>query len=155
MGLNFKKMFTAGAFAALAATSATAAPTVYEAEVQAGVNAASVKEDAEYSGGKYVSVSMPMDFKVTVEETAVYDITTRVLIKQYDWTTSKIQVNGTDVGSMLTTPRNCDSSFVVTASAKMRVVEKTRSRSAMALSVSTTFQSKNTPTLYLILMPCL
>lgn len=84
MGLNFKKMFTAGAFAALAATSATAAPTVYEAEVQAGVNAASVKEDAEYSGGKYVSVSMAMDFKVTVEETAVYDITTRVLIKQYD-----------------------------------------------------------------------
>lgn len=125
MGLNFKKMFTAGAFAALAATSATAAPTVYEAEVQAGVNAASVKEDAEYSGGKYVSVSMAMDFKVTVEETAVYDITTRVLIKQYDWTTSKIQVNGTDVGSMLTTPRNCDSSFVVTASAKMRVGENT------------------------------
>jgi len=33
MGLNFKKMFTAGAFIVLAATSATAAPTVYEAEV--------------------------------------------------------------------------------------------------------------------------
>ena len=48
MGLNFKKMFTAGAFIVLAATSAIAAPTVYEAEAQADVNAASVKEDAEY-----------------------------------------------------------------------------------------------------------
>lgn len=84
MGLNFKKMFTAGAFIVLAATSAIAAPTVYEAEAQADVVTDSIREGAEYSGGKYVSVSMAMDFKVTVEETAVYDITTRVLIKQYD-----------------------------------------------------------------------
>ncbi|HOO51480.1 MAG TPA: hypothetical protein PLK94_09365 [Alphaproteobacteria bacterium] len=153
MGLNFKKKFTAGAFVALAATSVIAAPTVYEAEAQAGVDAASVIEDAEYSGGKYVSVSKAMDFKVTVEETAVYDITTRVLIKQYDWTTSIIQVNGTDVGSMLTTPRNCDSSFVVTASAKMRVGKTSLLRSAMAPLALTTFRSKNTPTLYSTLMP--
>ena len=107
---------------AVAATSALAAPTTYEAEDLAG---ATVVEDADYSGGKYAKTADPsgITFTVKVEETAVYDITTKVLIKQYDWTTSKIAVNGVDVGSMLTTPRNCDSSYVVSASAKMKVGE--------------------------------
>ena len=113
-------------FAAIAAfsmaVSAFAAPTVYEAENLPG---ASVAEGAEFSGGKYAKTEDPsgITFTVKVEETAVYDITTKVFIKQYDWTTSKIAVNGIDVGSMLTTPRNCDSSYVVSASAKMRAGE--------------------------------
>lgn len=96
-----------------------------EAEDQAGVEAASILEGADFSGGKYVKVSAAMDFTVTVDETAMYDIETKVLIKQYDWTTSKILVNGVEVGSMLTTPRNCDSAYVVTASAKMKVGKNT------------------------------
>ena len=110
---------SAMAFAtAIAAASAYAAPTTYEAEDLSG---ATVAEGADFSGGKYAKPddASGITFTVKVEETAVYDITTKVLIKQYDWITSKITVNGVDVGSMLTTPRNCDSSYVVSASAKM------------------------------------
>ena len=119
---------------AVAATSALAAPTTYEAEDLAG---ATVVEDADYSGGKYAKTADPsgITFTVKVEETAVYDITTKVLIKQYDWTTSKIAVNGVDVGSMLTTPRNCDSSYVVSASAKMKVGENKITVGNQALGV--------------------
>ena len=119
---------------AVAATSALAAPTTYEAEDLPG---ASVAEGAEFSGGKYAKTADPsgITFTVKVEETAVYDITTKVLIKQYDWTTSKIAVNGVDVGSMLTTPRNCDSSYVVSASAKMKVGENTITVGNQAIGV--------------------
>ena len=119
---------------AVAATSALAAPTTYEAEDLAG---ATVVEDADYSGGKYAKTADPsgITFTVKVEETAVYDITTKVLIKQYDWTTSKIAVNGVDVGSMLTTPRNCDSSYVVSASAKMKAGENKITVGNQALGV--------------------
>jgi len=111
--------------AALAA-GAIAAPTVYEAEEQPGVSAADIVEGEGYSQDKYVSLSnTTMTFTVKVEETAVYDITTQVLIKQYDWTTSKILVNDVEVGSALTNPRNCDSTYIVTASAKMRTGENT------------------------------
>lgn len=121
MDFSFKSA-TALSFLAFASL-ANAAPTKYEAEDQTG---AMVKEGAEFSGGKYaVPGSDAMTFTVKVEETAVYDIETKVLIKQYDWTTSKIVVNGAEVGSMLTTPRNCDSAYVVTASAKMKVGENT------------------------------
>lgn len=114
------------AVCAVSAATVFAAPTIYEAEDQAGVDAAAIKSEASYSGGKYVSVSnSPMTFTVKVEETAVYDITTQVLIKQYDWTTSKILVNDVEVGSALTNPRNCDSTYIVTASAKMRTGENT------------------------------
>ena len=125
-------------FAAIAAfsmaASAFAAPTVYEAENLPG---ASVAEGAEFSGGKYAKTEDPsgITFTVKVEETAVYDITTKVFIKQYDWTTSKIAVNGVDVGSMLTTPRNCDSSYVVSASAKMRAGENKITVGNQALGV--------------------
>jgi len=106
---------------ALIAGVAFANATKYEAEDQAGVE---VKENADFSGGKYaVTGSEGMTFTVKVEETATYKITTQVLIKQYDWTTSKIVVNGVDAGSELTTPRNCDSAYVVSASAKMKVGE--------------------------------
>ncbi|WP_405332173.1 glycosyl hydrolase [Fibrobacter sp.] len=116
------------------AVSAFATPTIYEAEDLPG---ASVAESAEFSGGKYAKTADPsgITFTVKVEETAVYDITTKVLIKQYDWTTSKIAVNGVDVGSMLTTPRNCDSSYVVSASAKMKVGENTITVGNQALGV--------------------
>ena len=119
---------------AVAATSALAAPATYEAEDLAG---ATVVEDADYSGGKYAKTADPsgITFTVKVEETAVYDITTKVLIKQYDWTTSKIAVNGVDVGSMLTTPRNCDSSYVVSASAKMKAGENKITVGNQALGV--------------------
>ena len=115
-------------------TSAFAAPTTYEAEDLSG---ASVAEGAEFSGGKYAKTADPsgITFTVKVEETAVYDITTKVLIKQYDWTTSKIAVNGVDVGSMLTTPRNCDSSYVVSASAKMKAGENKITVGNQALGV--------------------
>ncbi len=125
-------------FAAIAAfsmaASAFAAPTVYEAENLPG---ASVAEGAEFSGGKYAKTEDPsgITFTVKVEETAVYDITTKVFIKLYDWTTSKIAVNGIDVGSMLTTPRNCDSSYVVSASAKMRAGENKITVGNQALGV--------------------
>ena len=114
---------TLTAFAILSAAAlAYAAPTTYEAENLAG---ATVVEDADYSGGKYAKPAdaSGITFTVKVEETAVYDITTKVLIKQYDWITSKIVVNGVEAGSMLTTPRNCDSSYVIAASAKMKVGE--------------------------------
>ena len=106
-----------------AAALAFAAPTKYEAEEQAGVTAADITTDDE--GAKYVKPAdaAGMTFTVKVEETAVYDITARVRIKIYDWITSKIVVNGVDVGSMLTTPRNVDSSYVVSASAKMKAGE--------------------------------
>ena len=114
---------TLTAFAILSAAAlAYAAPTTYEAENLAG---ATVVEDADYSGGKYAKPAdaSGITFTVKVEETAVYDITTKVLIKQYDWITSKIVVNGVEAGSMLTPPRNCDSSYVIAASAKMKVGE--------------------------------
>ena len=114
---------TLTAFAILSAAAlAFAAPTTYEAEDLTG---ATVVDDADYSGGKYAKPAdaSGITFTVTVEETAVYDITTKVLIKQYDWITSKIVVNGVEAGSMLTTPRNCDSSYVIAASAKMKVGE--------------------------------
>ena len=106
-----------------AAALAFAAPTKYEAEEQAGVTAADITTDDE--GAKYVTPAdaAGMTFNVKVEETAVYDITARVRIKIYAWITSKIVVNGVDVGSMLTTPRNVDSSYVVSASAKMKAGE--------------------------------
>ena len=115
---------TLTAFAVLSAAAlAFAAPTKYEAEEQAGVTAADITTDDE--GAKYVKPAdaAGMTFTVKVEETAVYDITARVRIKIYDWITSKIVVNGVDVGSMLTTPRNVDSSYVIAASAKMKVGE--------------------------------
>ena len=119
---------------AVAATSALAAPTTYEAEDLAG---ATVVEDADYSGGKYAKPAdaSGITFTVKVEETAVYDITTKVLIKQFDWITSKIAVNGVDVGSMLMTPRNCDSSYVMSASAKMKVGENTITVGNQAIGV--------------------
>ncbi len=122
------------ALSAFSIVSAFAAPTIYEAEDLPG---ASVAESAEFSGGKYAKTADPsgITFTVKVEETAVYDITTKVLIKQYDWTTSKIAVNGVDVGSMLTTPRNCDSSYVVSASAKMKIGENTITVGNQALGV--------------------
>ena len=122
------------ALSAFSMVSAFAAPTMYEAEDLPG---ASVAEGAEFSGGKYAKTADPsgITFTVKVEETAVYDITTKVLIKQYDWTTSKIAVNGVDVGSMLTTPRNCDSSYVVSASAKMKAGENKITVGNQALGV--------------------
>ncbi len=114
---------SAVAFATAVATTAVyAAPTTYEAEDLSG---ATVAEGAEFSGGKYAKPAdaSGITFTVKVEETAVYDITTKVFIKQYDWITSKIVVNGIDAGSMLTTPRNCDSSYVISASAKMKAGE--------------------------------
>jgi mannan endo-1,4-beta-mannosidase len=122
------------ALSAFSVVSAFAAPTMYEAEDLPG---ASVAEGAEFSGGKYAKTEDPsgITFTVKVEETAVYDITTKVFIKQYDWTTSKIAVNGVDVGSMLTTPRNCDSSYVVSASAKMRAGENKITVGNQALGV--------------------
>lgn len=118
---------SAMAFAtAIAATSVYAAPTTYEAESQPGVDASSIVSAEGFSGGKYVKPgSDGFTFKVKVEETAVYDFTTKVLIKQYDWFESKIAVNGTEAGSLLTKPRTCDSAFVITASAKMRAGENT------------------------------
>ena len=122
------------ALSAFSIVSAFAAPTIYEAEDLPG---SSVAESAEFSGGKYAKTADPsgITFTVKVEETAVYDITTKVLIKQYDWTTSKIAVNGVDVGSMLTTPRNCDSSYVVSASAKMKAGENKITVGNQALGV--------------------
>ena len=122
------------ALSAFSVMPAFAAPTIYEAEELPG---ASVAEGAEFSGGKYAKTADPsgITFTVKVEETAVYDITTKVLIKQYDWTTSKIAVNGVDVGSMLTTPRNCDSSYVVSASAKMKAGENKITVGNQALGV--------------------
>ncbi len=122
------------ALSAFSVVSAFAAPTMYEAEDLPG---ASVAEGAEFSGGKYAKTADPsgITFTVKVEETAVYDITTKVLIKQYVWTTSKIAVNGVDVGSMLTTPRNCDSSYVVSASAKMKAGENKITVGNQALGV--------------------
>ena len=120
--MNYKKII---AFA-LAGLATGANATKYEAEDQAGVDAAAILSGAEFSGGKYVKPgSDAMTFTVSVDETAMYDIETKVLIKQYDWTTSKILVNGVEVGSMLTTPRNCDSAYVVTASAKMKAGKNT------------------------------
>lgn len=123
--MGFKSI--AAASIAVCSLQAFAAPTKYEAELQTGVDASSIVAGADFSGGKYVKPAdaAGMSFTVKVEETAVYDITTKVLIKQYDWITSKIVVNGTEVGSMLTTPRNCDSSYVISASAKMKVGENT------------------------------
>ena len=122
------------ALSAFSIVSAFAAPTIYEAEE---LPDASVAEGADFSGGKYAKTADPsgITFTVKVEETAVYDITTKVLIKQYDWTTSKIAVNGVDVGSMLTTPRNCDSSYVVSASAKMKSGENKITVGNQALGV--------------------
>ncbi|WP_173475961.1 glycosyl hydrolase [Fibrobacter succinogenes] len=107
---------------AVATSSVHAAPTLYEAEDLSG---AAVAEGADFSGGKYAKPAdaSGITFTVKVEETAVYDITTKVFIKQYDWITSKIVVNGVDAGSLLTTPRNCDSSYVISASAKMKAGE--------------------------------
>lgn len=131
MGLHFnsaiKSAFSFVAFMGLATASfAATTATKYEAEDQPGVTAADIKEDASFSGGKYaVPGSDGMTFSIKVDETAIYKVTTQVLIKQYDWTTSKIMVNGELAGSELTTPRNCDSAYVVSASSKMKAGENT------------------------------
>ena len=124
MDFGFKQALSATTIA-VAAISAYAAPTLYEAESQSGIDAASIVAAEDFSGGKYVKPAdaSGMTFTVKVEETAIYDITTKVHIKQYDWITSKIVVNGVEAGSLLTTPRNCDSSYVISASAKMKVGE--------------------------------
>ena len=124
MDFGFKKALNATTIAAVA-ISAYAAPTLYEAESQPGVDATSIIAAESFSGGKYAKPAdaSGITFTVKVEETAVYDITTKVFIKQYDWITSKIVVNGVDAGSLLTTPRNCDSSYVISASAKMKAGE--------------------------------
>ena len=124
MDFGFKQVLCTATIAA-AAVSAYAAPTLYEAETQSGIDAASIVAAEDFSGGKYVKPAdaSGMTFTVKVEETAIYDITTKVHIKQYDWITSKIVVNGIEAGSLLTTPRNCDSSYVISASAKMKVGE--------------------------------
>ena len=117
---------TLTAFAVLSAAAlAFAAPTKYEAEEQAGVAAADITTDDE--GNKYVKPAdaSGMTFTFNAEETAVYDITTKVLIKQYDWFSSTIVVNGVEAGSLLTKPRTCDSAFVISASAKMKVGKNT------------------------------
>lgn len=107
--------------AILAALAATSHAVLYEAEDQSGVEASQIVNSAEHSGGKYVSLSnSTMTFSVEVEETGMYDIEAKVRIHQYDWTTSKIVVNGVEAGSQLTTPRNNDSDYVVTTSAKLR-----------------------------------
>ena len=127
---------TLTAFAVLSAAAiAFAAPTKYEAEDLAGVAAADISADDE--GAKYVKPAdaAGMTFTVKAEETAVYDITARVRIKIYDWITSKIVVNGVEAGSMLTTPRNCDSSYVISASAKMKVGENTITVGNQAIGV--------------------
>ena len=125
---------TTTAFAVLSAAIAFAAPTKYEAEDLAG---ADIQEGTDFSGGKYAKPAdaSGITFTVTVEETAVYDITTMVTIKQYDWITSKIVVNGVEAGSMLTTPRNCDSSYVIEASAKMKVGKNTITVGNQAIGV--------------------
>ena len=125
MGKHFSAVKCAISLATILGLSVAANAEKLEAEEQAGIDAASVLTGDEFSGGKYVKVGAAMDFTVTVDETAMYDIETQVLIKQYDWTTSKILVNGVEVGSMLTTPRNCDSAYVVTASAKMKAGKNT------------------------------
>ena len=127
---------TLTATAVLSAAAITfAAPTKYEAEDQAGVAAADISADEE--GAKYVKPAdaAGMTFTVKAEETAVYDITARVRIKIFDWITSKIVVNGVEAGSMLTTPRNCDSSYVISASAKMKVGENTITVGNQAIGV--------------------
>lgn len=122
MGLKL----TLAALMGVAAVASAAEAVKYEAEEQSGVDASAILSGEEFSGGKYVKPgSDAMTFTVSVDETAMYDIETKVLIKQYDWTTSKILVNGVEVGSMLTTPRNCDSAYVVTASAKMKAGKNT------------------------------
>lgn len=118
--MHFKRYFLTTVLSLAVSSHAT----LYEAEAQAGVEASAIVESAEHSGGKYVSLSnSTMTFSVEVEETGMYDIATSVRIKQYDWTTSKIVVNGVEVGSMLTTPRNNDSDYVVTTLAKLRTGE--------------------------------
>ena len=123
--MGFKSIVAASL--AVCSLQAFATPTQYEAESQTGIDASAIVEGSDFSGGKYVKPAdaAGMSFTVKVEETAVYDITTKVLIKQYDWITSKIVVNGNEVGSMLTTPRNCDSTYVISASAKMKAGENT------------------------------
>lgn len=112
------------ALSAFSIESAFAAPTIYEAEDQPGVSAADISVGSD--GAKYVKpddATAGMTFNVKVKETAVYDITTKVLIKQYAWFNSNIVVNGAEAGSLLTKPVTCDSAFVITASAKMRAGE--------------------------------
>ena len=123
MGCRFTAVFcTALAMGTMGVTSAFAAPTTYEAEDLSG---ADIQEGADFSGGKYAKPAddSGITFTVNVEETAVYDITTKVLIKQYAWFNSTIVVNGAEAGSLLTKPVTCDSAFVITASAKMKVGE--------------------------------
>ena len=123
MGCRFTAVFcTALAMGTMGVTSAFAAPTTYEAEDLSG---ADIQEGADFSGGKYAKPAddSGITFTVNVEETAVYDITTKVLIKQYAWFNSTIVVNGAEAGSLLTKPVTCDSAFVISASAKMRAGE--------------------------------
>ena len=69
---------------AVATSSVHAAPTLYEAESQPGVDAASIVAAEGFSGGKYVKPgSDGFTFKVKVEDTAVYDFTTQSIISSY------------------------------------------------------------------------
>lgn len=129
-------LFTTATLIAAAAAFALAEPTIYEAENEASVAASAIVEDAAFSGGKYVAnEKQKFDFKVTVEETAVYDIVAAVHIHIYDWVTSKVLVNGVEAGSQLTTPRNCDSTYFVAVSGKLRAGENTISVGEGAVGV--------------------
>ncbi|PBC72817.1 glycosyl hydrolase [Fibrobacter intestinalis] len=106
------------AFFAFAATAAQA--TIYEAESQTSSNtAAAVLDSAGVSGDKYVNAN-GFTFTVSVEESGIYDISTKIWVKQYDWFNTEISVNGKSVGSFLTnSPNSAFTTYILETSAKL------------------------------------
>lgn len=106
--------------ALLALAAATAQATIYEAEDQTANNpTATVRDSASVSGGKYVS-AQGFTFQVSVEKSGIYDISSKIWIRQYDWFNTEISVNGKSVGSFLTnSPDSAFTTYILETSAKL------------------------------------
>ncbi len=107
--------------------AAQAGATTYEAENQTLGRDAVVFDSAGVSGGKYVN-SKDMVFKVTVENTGIYDLVIEMWVKQYAWFNSSIFVNNGSnaIASFLTnSPDSAFTSYTLKATAKLNAGENT------------------------------
>lgn len=102
--------------------AALATPTVYEAENQELNTNAIILDSTGVSGNQYVQ-SNGITFRVTVENTGIYDLIAQIWVKQYDWFNTSIFINnGTNaIASFLTnSPNTAYTPYTLTATAKLQ-----------------------------------
>lgn len=99
--MNLKQTLTAGLALALFSATAHAEAIRYEAEDATLPTSATVIDSASCSGGKCVNANQ-VEFQVTAETAGIYDVTFPISVKQYDWFTTYVSVNGKELASATT-----------------------------------------------------